>query len=672
MGHKPTDEQVAILDAFPTGDNLVIEAGAGAGKTSTLKMLAAGNPGKRGLYLAYNRAIKDDAMRTFPGTVTCMTSHGLAYRPVGAKYKRRLNGGRVPAVRAAQILGIREAFKLSADGLMLQPTSLARVAVDTVARFCHSADAEIGLHHVPVINGFETRAERRALAEVVLPYARKAWLDILNETGQLHFTHDAYLKIYQLAGPKLDYDFLLVDEAQDLNAVVKAIVEAQQTQLVFVGDRNQAIYGWRGAVDAMQTADGKRLYLSQSFRFGQAIADEANKWLQVLNADLRLRGFDQINSVVAPLDTPDAVLCRSNAAALARVMRAADKGVRVGLVGGGSEIQALARAAVDLIAGRGTDHPDLMAFRTWAEVQDYAENDAAGSDLKVLVSMVDRHTPEKIIATMELLTDERYAALLVSTAHKAKGREWRRVQIADDFREPKATENDPFPEIDRAEAMLAYVAVTRAQHVLDRDGLEWIDNWTGAGCVTVPAAPEPSPEPELAPAPVTASAPPAVEVTASPVAPDVAEAEFPEGTLVRYRPGVYTNLTVFTVVSSYVSQMAGVRLYQIRQPDGRIQQAIPGDRLIAAFPTQAAVSTEATRGGEGPALAEQASVAEPAPVPLHCRRCGSRRCICGPAELRKFLALAEATTAEAVWAAVDAYRLESGMGSGSRQMALAA
>ena len=68
----------------------------------------------------------------------------------------------------------------------------------------------------------------------------------------------------------------------------------------------------------------------------------------------------------------------------------------------------------------------------------------------------------------------------VSTIHKAKGREWSTVRIANDFPEPADPDRtdgngDPLPApIDPAEARLAYVAVTRAQHHLDLGGLSWI------------------------------------------------------------------------------------------------------------------------------------------------------------------------------------------------------
>ena len=60
--------------------------------------------------------------------------------------------------------------------------------------------------------------------------------------------------------------------------------------------------------------------------------------------------------------------------------------------------------------------------------------------------------------------------MVISTAHKSKGREWDRVRIAADF---KAPEEGKTPS--RAELMLLYVAVTRAKVALDRTALTWVD-----------------------------------------------------------------------------------------------------------------------------------------------------------------------------------------------------
>ena len=86
----PTGEQQAIIDACQRGGNLVIEAGAGTGKTSTLRLVAATQPRRRGLYVAYNKATATDAKRSFPASVTCATAHSLAFRTVGRRFAHRL------------------------------------------------------------------------------------------------------------------------------------------------------------------------------------------------------------------------------------------------------------------------------------------------------------------------------------------------------------------------------------------------------------------------------------------------------------------------------------------------------------------------------------------------------------------------------------------------------
>jgi superfamily I DNA/RNA helicase len=486
---KPTAEQQAIVDAYLSNDNLVIEAGAGTGKTSTLRMIANAAPRRRGIYVAYNRAIADDAKRTFPSNVTCATAHSFAFRAVGRQFAHRLRGPRMPARQIAKQLGITQPVRIDA-GRILAPQQAARLAMDTIARFCHSAAPQVNGRHVPKLPGLDDPAAMAALREVVVSLARRAWADLSDRDGNLRFTHDHYLKMWQLSGPRFPADFVLLDEAQDANPVVQDVVERQgHTQRILVGDRCQAIYGWRGAVDAMATfAADRRLALSQSFRFGPPIAGEANKWLQILEAPLRLRGSNQITSTISSLARPDAVLCRTNAEAVSQLMAAAEEGQRAALVGGGNEIRRLAEAATSLRAGLGTDHPELFAFRSWGEVKDYVAQDASGSDLKTFVQLIDSYGPDVVIDTMDRLVPEQAAEVVVSTAHKAKGREWPRVRIADDFRAPKG-EDSPIPQ---AEAMLAYVAVTRARQALDPDGLAWVDRWLAA-------RPAPALEPALEP-----------------------------------------------------------------------------------------------------------------------------------------------------------------------------
>lgn len=372
-----TDEQKAAAEAFRTGDHLVLQAGAGSGKTTTLDMLARTTQ-RRGRYFAYNRTIAQDARSRFPSTVTCKTAHALAYAAVGHRYTRRLNAPRRPAWQTGQALGITKAIRIGERSLSQR--TLSNATLRTVARFCHTADDAITRHHVPHLRGLDDCALHTQLAAHIVPFARKAWADLQHpDDGAVRFDHDHYLKIWALTNPKIDTDFLLLDEAQDTNPVVEQIFLAQRShaQLVMVGDSAQAIYHWRGAKDVMTGFDGTHLTLSQSFRFGPHLAHEANRWLRLADAPIRLTGTTSVPTELGPVTRPDAVLCRTNVGAMAQVMDLLTSGHRVGLVGGGDSLRALALAARDLKEGRRTTHPELVLFPSWGELQDYATHDPA-------------------------------------------------------------------------------------------------------------------------------------------------------------------------------------------------------------------------------------------------------------------------------------------------------
>lgn len=479
----PTPEQSVAVDTFRRGDHLVLQAGAGTGKTTTLTMLAASTK-KRGRYIAFGKSIAMEAATKFPGNVQCRTAHSLAFAAVGRRFAARIDAPRVPGWKTGASLGIRPNMSIRIGERNVTNKALSYTVLRTVTRFCQSADLTIQRYHVPRLRGIEMEDLHAQLVDVVLPYAIKAWEDLQNpEHGVVRFDHDHYLKIWALTEPRIDSDFLLLDEAQDTNPVVEKLFNAQRAhaQLVMVGDSAQAIYGWRGARDVMTEFDGTQLALSRSFRFGPALAAEANRWLSIVESPIRLAGTAAIPTKLERVEQPSAILCRSNVGAMFEVMRQLEYGRRVALVGGGKALKALAEAARDLKAGKRATHPELILFDSWGELQEYAEYDPSGRDLLPLVDLVDEHGVDVILSAVDQLAVEQGADIAVSTAHKAKGREWPSVRIGDDFTEPidaEETDEDgnPLPgDIDDGEARLAYVAVTRARHQLDLGGLSWIN-----------------------------------------------------------------------------------------------------------------------------------------------------------------------------------------------------
>ncbi|WP_443048363.1 3'-5' exonuclease [Streptomyces sp. H39-C1] len=98
------------------------------------------------------------------------------------------------------------------------------------------------------------------------------------------------------------------------------------------------------------------------------------------------------------------------------------------------------------------------------------------------MDFIDQRGSGAVLAAVDQLAHEDHAQITISTAHKAKGREWANVRIADDFTPPKDGDQrgaDGRPllgSIDDTEARLAYVAVTRTRSRLDLGGLSSIQH----------------------------------------------------------------------------------------------------------------------------------------------------------------------------------------------------
>jgi hypothetical protein len=479
----PTAEQGNVLDLFATGQNLAVEAGAGTGKTSTLILLAESAPKRKGQYIAFNASIVKEAKSKFPSSVKCNTAHSLAYAAVGHRYQARLNGSR--RVRSLEIANRLRMEPISVTVKVGEGDSKPRtlglaflggLVMGTVSRFCSSADRKFSTRHVPRIDAIDAAGEyenQNRIAAEVLPYAERAWADLQSTTGgMLPFRHEHYLKIWQLSNPFVPADYILFDECQDANPVMLAIVDEQShAQRIYVGDSQQQIYGFTGAVNALdriREQGATTAYLTQSFRFGPAIAEVANTILsKIPTAVLRLVGTDAVQSVVGPVAEPDAILSRTNAAAVHSVISYQAQGKKAHLIGGGTDILSFTEAAADLQVGRRTEHPDLACFDTWQEVCDYVAQDEQGGDLRLNVKLVNEFTTKTILAALRNMVTEKDSDVVVSTAHKAKGREWQSVRLASDFL--------PVCKMSVDELRLLYVAATRAKTDLDVTMIDFRD-----------------------------------------------------------------------------------------------------------------------------------------------------------------------------------------------------
>lgn len=480
----PTEEQVAAITTAHEGKTFVLDSVAGSGKTSTARKMCTAIGGSV-LYLVYNKAAAEDARKSFPKNgVKISTTSALAWHEYKTDYGERILNSRVPANVTAKLAGITQKLDLGPSSMPMQPTTIARLAIDTIQKFCYSADFEITEKHTPVMPMGIDPLQEAVIRDEVTRVARKIWKDSLSPASQHRFTFDHAYKLLVMSQPNLGYQTVIIDEAQDSNAATLHLLQSQMdSQIIAIGDPAQQLYAWRGAMDIMGSFDGPRLTLSKSFRFGQAIADEAEKWLAHTGTGIHITGSEHIGSkvTVGHLPQPRAVLCRTNSAVMSQAMHYMKANKRVAVAGGTTALVSLAYAASDLRGGKPTTHPELAAFKDWGELMAYTD-EPGGGDLKALVQLINEHGVPDIIGACKKLVDEVKGNpdITISTGHKAKGREWESVEVDASFKEPPDVEDprngemSPGP-IDKHSAMLHYVTVTRAERHLNRAGLAWVD-----------------------------------------------------------------------------------------------------------------------------------------------------------------------------------------------------
>ena len=226
-------------------------------------------------------------------------------------------------------------------------------------------------------------------------------------------------------------------------------------------------------------------YLTESWRFGPAVADAANKVLALLKLNapplVGLGGPSKLS-----LDPPSGkhtVLCRTNAGLMAEALDAVRKGRSIHVVGNLMESVSLLESGYHLSIGDRdkVQHPSLLSIADWNEVEQLKEHDP---DLAVLWSQVEKygsqipHFCEELREAGEMPAHK--ADVVISTVHRVKGSGFSEVKLSGiDF--PKLvsySEKDRRHKVKRFEVYIYYVAVTRAINVLyPNETYFQLDDW---------------------------------------------------------------------------------------------------------------------------------------------------------------------------------------------------
>lgn len=465
---KATQQQEACIAAAKQHDGVVIEACAGAAKTTTLVMIA-NEIEEPSLYWAFNKAAATEGNERFPSHVQCRTQHSLAYASFGNQMAHKLSR---PKGYYKNVGGtgseIAKLYQLNGQPGIITAAGVGQLVKATVAAFEQSADDKMTQEHLPMydIKKFIEKGAKN-LTPTVFDAARKLWKDRTNLEKDVLATHDTYLKLFQLSKPTLNFTRIYLDEAQDTTPCVLDIFLRQtQAKLVMVGDSRQNIYGWRGSINAMGMVPFNKQQLGQSFRYGQNVANVA---MDVLKGKLDIKGFDKVNSIagqgVVDRTKPYTILYRGNATLLADAVLALEEGQKIAIeidVRDFVKLLESAQALFDRDLAK-VKHERIIPYPDWESMKADFEEDG---ELKRVGEIIAGYKGRTMIRLLNQYTVPDNPHVIFTTSHKAKGREWDQVVLAEDFPSHYAKDGT-YKGLPESEENLLYVAVTRAKKVLD-------------------------------------------------------------------------------------------------------------------------------------------------------------------------------------------------------------
>lgn len=502
----PTPEQQAIIAAANAGDeSLMIQAYAGTGKTTTLTMLARALA-QGGLALAFNVSARKELEKRFPPGWKVMTLNGLGHgawmRAIPRDRKITLDERKVGRLvsaefKRAQWAGGDESWanvRTMVSSAMLAGI-VPREYPNNKGLIENSLDnwASIAEDQWLVVNDREIEiAQAVLLASVKEAFA-----------GTISFDDQIYMPV-MFNGQFQRYGTVLVDEAQDLNALQHIMVKrAAGGRLIVVGDTRQAIYQFRGA-DAQSMAKLRALRpnwvdlpLATTFRCPKVVVDRqqehapgykassGNKvgvFAQWFGQDYaRLVGkptwdwdlIERVRTKHSPKGSI-AVLCRNNAPLLGLAFKLLRRGVGVEMLGRdiGKGLQALSKKLCpdDTM----TQAECILKVTEWRDSEcslarvNGQENKIEGitDRAECLIAVLNNAATAGDLRTkLERVFAMTNGQIVLSTGHKAKGGEWDVVIHLDPDRIPSKQALRDAVQMEQ-ERNLLYVIETRAKAVL--------------------------------------------------------------------------------------------------------------------------------------------------------------------------------------------------------------
>ena len=486
--------QKDIFDFVKNGQgNAVVEASAGAGKSTTLiKCLDFIDEDKTILMSAFNTDIVSVLKRKtkdFPN-VNCATLHSIGRTMLQRNYpKDELT---LDELKYKSYLNTNIKSLSSIDTYSLSKKDFGRYMknIETFVNFgrAYLCQTVKDLDLIEDRYGIDTVADEKEVALDVMEYGK-------TDLSKIDFTDMIWLPNVLFCKPiGMKYDWIMLDEVQDLSVCQREIIlkcRKINTRMILVGDKKQCIFSFSSA-DPQSFEKLKdipntiTLPLSISYRCAENIVNFAKKLVPSIepNDDGR-HGEIKYNTQIDDIQDGDMVLCRNNAPLMQVYVDLIKQGKKCFIRGkdiGLNMKNAVKTTGMDTLNVK--LDTDGVFVRLYDELFD-AINDIMGKYnvtyadavetsfvarkldiIKALETLSNNiNTSKELIDKIsDIFSDKKKGGILLSPIHKAKGLEANNVYIVCNSLMPSEMAKKDW-EIEQ-EYNLMYVAYTRAKNIL--------------------------------------------------------------------------------------------------------------------------------------------------------------------------------------------------------------
>lgn len=493
---KYSKYQKDIFDYIEHGQgHLVVEAAAGSGKTFTLiKCLELIPNDKRILLTAFNKDIVNELKKKAKEftNVECKTLHGLGMLMV--------------MKNVDEMSPVPEIFKYSSQ-FYSNPSAYTKINLfrlkkrdrktymDNVKKYVDFAryflcQTPKDLDEIEKAYEIETVADEKEVAMKLLEWG-KTNLKTMDYTDMIWLPN-----VLNLKPIGLQYDYIMVDECQDMNKAERELVLKcfkMGTRMVSVGDENQLIYQFSGSdKDSLNTLKNlpntKCLPLSISYRCADSIVEYAQRIVPSIEKNDDHRAGNVLEDVpLEDVKDGDMVLCRTNAPLVDLYNRYLKLGKKSYIVGKdiGSNMKTIIESMNMTEVNWGNIEKDGLFIRLYDDLFEtrnkiMAESNVSKEDainsrqfqdkldmINAIGAMANGiNSVDELLGKIDVVFPKKVQkeGIKLSTIHKSKGLECENVYIACKSLMPSKNATTKWEK--RQERNLMYVAYTRAKNKL--------------------------------------------------------------------------------------------------------------------------------------------------------------------------------------------------------------